>query len=394
MNSMTTRLADSPELTIAIRHIFYRRRQTALSLLATALAVSISIIFISLVTGQQQILTGLVEEKLPHVTVLPDTGQDFIHLYGRLEERLEAEPGIRTYAPSLSGTATLSRKDRTKNALLKGADTKRLDSIYGISGSMLHGSFATVDQAGNAAIGSTLSKDLDAKLGDRIRAEFPGSSATDLKIAGIFATGTPLDERAVFVSLETARRFRDEGDVIDAVEISLEDIGRAEKAAVLIGSWGYRAKSWQETNPEIVRAISVGGFWTRFSVLLFMLLAFFGVASIMNLLVSEKTREIGMLMAIGASRSTIRNIFLAESCILGAAGAAIGAALGLAGTAALGNVPFEIAAAGRVITTLPLIVDPWQVLFLIMGAVLLSVTAAAYPARRASGLDPVAALRR
>ena len=99
-------------------------------------------------------------------------------------------------------------------------------------------------------------------------------------------------------------------------------------------------------------------------------------------------------MAIGASRSTIRNIFLAESGILGAAGAAMGAALGLAGTAALGNVPFEIAAAGRVITTLPLIVDPWQVLFLITAAVLLSVTAAAYPARRASRLDPVAALRR
>ncbi len=391
---MALRLRDRPELTVAFRHIIFRRRQTALSLLATALAVSISIIFISLVTGQQQILTGLVEDKLPHVTVLPDFNQDFIHLYDRLEGRLAAEPGIRSYAPSLSGTATLSRKDRTKNALLKGADHRQLDSIYGIAGSMLQGDYAGVDQVGCAAIGSTLAEDLDAKLGDRIRAEFPRARAADLKVVGIFATGTPLDERAVFVSLETARRFRDEGDVIDAVEISLDDINRAEELAGKVGSWGYRAKSWQESNPEIVRAINVGGFWTRFSVLLFMLLAFFGVASIMNLLVSEKTREIGMLMAIGASRSTVRNIFLAESAILGAIGAAIGAVFGLAGTILLGRVPFEIAAGGRVITTLPLIVNPGEVLLLMAAAVLLSIAAALYPAKRASGLDPVAALRR
>ena len=77
---MMWKMFDTLAVTIAFRHIIARRRQTALSIMAVALAVSISVIFTSLVTGQQQILTDLVEEKLPHVVVKPEPGEDFIHL--------------------------------------------------------------------------------------------------------------------------------------------------------------------------------------------------------------------------------------------------------------------------------------------------------------------------
>ncbi|MEI8004337.1 MAG: ABC transporter permease, partial [Methanothrix sp.] len=352
-------MIDTLAVIMAIRHIISRRRQTFLSVLAVALAVSISVIFTSLVTGQQQILTDLVEEKLPHVVVKPEPGEDFIHLYKGLLDRIGTLPGIKSKAPSLSTTATLSRKDKTKNALLKGSDPLEMDMIYKIGASMVQGDLGSIQQMGNAVIGRTLADNLDLKLGDKVSATFPDARATDLAVTGIFFTGTPLDERAAFVSLKTARNFRDKGDVIDAVDISLQDIAQAEELAAQISSWGYNALSWQENNPEIMRAINIGGFWTRFSVLLFMVVAFFGVASIMNLLVVEKTREIGMLMAMGANRSNIRDIFLVESAFLGLMGAAAGTALGLAGVLALGNVPFEIAAAGRDITTLPLIISPW-----------------------------------
>lgn len=384
---------DTLAATIALRHIISRRRQTILSVLAVALAVSISVIFTSLVTGQQQILTGLVEEKLPHITVKPQPGEDFIHLYKALLDKIISLPGIKSCAASLSTTATLSRKDKTKNALLKGSDPLKMDQIYKIGASIEQGDLGGIQQTGSAAIGRTLAEDLDIKLGDRISATFPRARATDLSVTAIFFTGTPLDEGVAFVSLKTARNFRDEGDVINAVEISLQDISQAERLAALISSWGYNALSWQENNPEIMRAINIGGFWTRFSVLLFMVVAFFGVASIMNLLVVEKTREIGMLMAMGASRSNIRDIFLVESAILGFMGAAAGTALGLAGVLLLGNVPFEIAAAGREITTLPLIINPWEIFLLVFWAVALSIVAALYPARKASRLDPVMALR-
>jgi len=390
---MMWKMFDALAVTIAFRHIIARRRQTALSIMAVALAVSISVIFTSLVTGQQQILTDLVEEKLPHVVVKPEPGEDFIHLYNSLLNRIGTLPGVKSSALSLSSTATLSRKDKTKNALLKGSDPLEMDKIYKIGASMVQGDLGSIQQTGRAAIGRTLAENLDIKLGDKISATFPTAKATDLTVTGIFFTGTPLDEKVAFVSLKTARNFRDKGDVINAVEISLQDIGQAEELAAQISSWGYNAKSWQENNPEIMRAINIGGFWTRFSVLLFMVVAFFGVASIMNLLVVEKTREIGMLMAMGASRSNIRDIFLVESAILGLMGAAAGTALGLVGVLLLGNVPFEIAAGGSEITTLPLIINPWEIFLLVFWAVALSIVAAVYPARKASRLDPVIALR-
>ena len=80
-------MIDSLAVTIAVRHIIARRRQTLLSVLAVALAVSISLIFSSLANGQQAILTDLVEEKLPHVTVSPQQGDDYIHLYNTLLKR-------------------------------------------------------------------------------------------------------------------------------------------------------------------------------------------------------------------------------------------------------------------------------------------------------------------
>jgi lipoprotein-releasing system permease protein len=381
------------EITIARRHITARRRQTALSITAVALAVSISVIFSSLANGQQHILTGLVEEKLPHITISPEPGEDYIHLYKSLQDRIFALEGIRSYAPSLSTTATLSFKDKNKNAILKGTDPKTIDRIYKIKENMVQGDFDSISQSRNTVIGQTLAKDLGVKLGSKIEASFPRRKDIQLTVTGIFNTGTPLDETLAFVSLDTTRSFVNREDAINAIEIQVADVYQAEDIAREISSWGYNAKSWQENNPEIVRAIRVGGFWTRFSVLLFMVIAFFGIASIMNLLVVEKTREIGMLMAMGATRAGIRNLFLIESSLLGFIGALIGSALGLVGVLYLGQFPFEIAAGGREITTLPLLINPLDFLWLSFLAVALSAVAAIYPARNASRLDPVIALK-
>ena len=378
---------------IAARHIISRRRQTILSVIAVALAVSISIIFTSLANGQQQILTDLVSEKLPHVTVSPKQGDDYIHLYRSLLDRIRTINGLRSDASSLSTTATFSYKEKTKNALLKGIVPADEDRILQISTSMVAGDFYGIQEQKNVVIGFALADLLKVKMRDKIQATFPKARTTDLTVVGIFDTGTPLDEKAAFISLETSREFLGEGDVVNAVEIQTDDIYRAEEVASLISSWGYNAKSWQQTNPEILRAIRVGGFWTRVSIILVMVIAFFGIASIMNLLVQEKTREIGMLMALGSSRANIRNIFLYESGMLGLIGAVAGCILGLAGTYGLGSLKFELAAGGREITSLPLILNPWDFIGFTILAVGLSLIAGVYPAIKASHLDPVIALK-
>jgi len=381
------------ELSIATRHITARRRQTLLSVTAVALAVSISIIFTSLANGQQQLLTGIVIEKLPHVTVTPRQGDDYIHLYKSLLDKVRSMSGVKSQAVSLSTTATFSYKDRSKNVLLRGVVPADEDQILKISPGMVQGDFYGVLARRGAAIGQTLADDLNIKLGDKVLATFPKAVPVELSVVGIFNTGTPLDEAVAFVSLSTAREFLDEGDVINSVEIQLYDIDQAGDAALEISDLGYRARSWQETNPEIQRTITIGGFFTRLSILLAMVVAFFGIANIMNLLVVEKTKEIGMLISMGATRANIRNIFILESGLLGLIGALAGCAMGLIATLSLGNLRFEIAAGGREITTIPLALNPWDFAAFTFLALSLSIAAGAYPARKASQLDPVIALK-
>ncbi|NYT02864.1 MAG: ABC transporter permease, partial [Methanosarcinales archaeon] len=373
--------------------IISRRRQTILSVAAVALAVSISLLFTSLGNGSQELLTDIVAEKLPHVTVLPQDDEKYIHLYQGLQDRVSAIRGVKSSSAALSVQAAMSFKDQTRNVRLRGVNPSDEDAIYKISQSMVQGRFSDVLGGKGAVAGSTLAENLEIRMGDRVTTAFPRARAAALPVVGIFDTGTPLDESVAYVSLSTAREFLDEGDVINSLELRLWDIQAAEDVAAQIDSYGYNARSWQENNPEIVRSISVGGFWRGLSIFLVMIIAAFGIAAIMNMLVLEKTRDIGMLLAIGASRSEILRVFVLESGVLGLMGGILGCVLGLVGILLVGSFRFQITAAGREIASIPLVIDPWNFVTYTLLAVLLSILAGAYPAYRASRLDPVEALK-
>jgi lipoprotein-releasing system permease protein len=386
-------IASSFELFVALKHITSRRRQTLLSVTAVALAVSISLVFTSLGNGSQELLTDIVEEKLPHVRISPAEDEEYIHLYRGLLEKVAAIEGVRSFSATLSTQATISFKEKNRNALLRGVNPADEDAIYKISDSMVEGEFFDILDGKNVVMGFKLADDLGLLVGDRTEVSFPRAQTMDLELAGIFDTGTPLDESFAYVSLRTAKDFLDEGDVINSVELRLFDIDEAERVAAVVDGLGYNAMSWQETNPEIMRSIDVGGFWRALSIFFVMIIAAFGIAAIMNMLVLEKTREIGMLLALGADRPNLLKIFIYESGILGLIGGLFGCILGLFGIVALGSFKFEITAGGRDVSSIPLVIDPWNFPTYVLMALGLSLLAGAYPAYRASGLDPVEALK-
>ena len=127
--------------------------------------------------------------------------------------------------------------------------------------------------------------------------------------------------------------------------------------------------------------------------LLIMIIASFGIGSVMYMLVNEKTSEIGMLMALGAAGHSIRNIFLLESGILGLLGGVGGAVLGLILSLYLKSMEITMDAPGGQQITLPVVIDPWNFVIIVLLAIALSVIAGAYPAWKASRLDPVEAIK-
>lgn len=381
------------EIAIAIRHIIARKRQTILSVLAVALAVSISLFFTSLANGSQVLLTDIVIEKLPHITVSAKEGEDYIYLYKSLMDRVKSLKGVSSTSASLVTTATVAYKDISKNVALKGVMPQDVDQVYKISESIVEGNFSAVLGGKRVVIGRKLADDLLVKMGDRIDVSFPRRKGTNLTVAGIFDTGTPLDGTVAFVSLKTARDFLGKGDVANVIEVRIDDINRAESLAKEIALTGYRAKGWQETSPEIQRSLTIGRFFSRIAVLLAMIVASLGIANSMSMRVMDKTREIGMLLAMGANRRNIIKIFLFESTMLGVIGSALGSVLGVAAINLVGNFEFEIQAGVREITTIPLTIYLWDVPTFSLLAIALCLIAGIYPAINASRLDPVDAIK-
>jgi lipoprotein-releasing system permease protein len=380
------------ELSVVFRHITYARWRTVLSIGAIGLAVAISIVFVSIQNGFQEFLFDIVFKNLPQVTISPPEGKDYLHLFRTIIDSAWAVPGVVAVSPNLAATATISYKDRAENVAMVGIEPHEADKISQISQSMVQGDLYSILSGRKIIMGRALAEKIKVKIEDTVQATFPDATAQSLMVSGIFDSGyKPVDEGITYVSLSTARSFLGEGDVITTIDIKLQDPFEADAVAILLRSRGYNAKSWQQLFPEIVRTLVFERTSNLITLLLILIIAAFGIASIMNMLVTEKTREIGMLMAMGASPSQIRSLFIFESAVLGLVGSVAGCLLGAAVALQLRGI--EMQSPMGMTISLPVLIRPIDFLTFTTLAVVLSMAAGTYPAIKASRLDPVEALR-
>jgi lipoprotein-releasing system permease protein len=380
------------ELTVVLRHIVYRKRGTILSVAAIALAVAISLTSVALQDGFREMLFDVIVEDLPHVTVTPREGDDYIYLYRSLTERIWAIPGVVAVSSGLGAEATFSYKDNVENVAMSGVNPVDIDKIYNIGKYVVHGDLNSIQDGKNVVMGQKLADNLKVKLGQTVFASFPDARGTSLVVSGIFDSPTGWPEDIAFVSLSTARDFLNKGDVASSVDVKLEDVYQADAMAGSLRDYGYNADSWQQLYPEILETLAIENFQNRLIMLLILIIAAFGIGSVMYMLVNEKTSEIGMFMAMGASRQNIMNIFLVESGILGLMGGVIGAVLGLIMALYLQSLKIEMETPGGQQISLPVVINPESFLAVVIVAAVLSVVAGLYPAWQASRLDPALAI--
>jgi lipoprotein-releasing system permease protein len=382
------------ELFIALRHLTSRRRQTIFSVSAIGLAVMILMISQASMVGFTQELFAKTVDKMPHVTVEPKNDEDYIHLYHNLVRDIKHIDGVIGVSSILAGSATFEHKDKSKNVIMQGILVNDHDSVLHINQDITYGSFRDLDKTRNSAVvGDTLAEKLNVKIGDSIDASFPGAHPTTLKVVGIYDSGTPQDEKLVYTSISTAQDFFGESNVVNSIIVRLNDHDRAQSIANTIESMGYPASTWKETNPEILQTIMLESTSNIIMLGLVILIASFGIVSTLFMVVMEKTKEIGMLMAMGVSRRSIMTIFMMESGILGLLGAVLGVSAGILISLKIGSITFEMGEefyAG--VSTFPFIVRIQDAVAIILFTFLLNLIGGIYPARRASKLDPVEAM--
>ena len=382
------------EIFFAIRQIRARKFQTLLSVGAIALAVMVLTVSQAFMVGFTQELYNTSVNKLPHVSVSPQEGKDYIYLYKSLVGEISKIDGVTTVSPFLTGKASFRFKANSSNAELKGIFPEHEKEISSIETDMVKGDFRELDFSRNSiVIGSKLAEKLGVNPGDSVDVSFPNANPLSLKVVGIFHTGSPLDESLTYTSLDTAQEFYDVQDVVNGISVRLEDYNRDREVAAEIKKTGYKAKGWTESNPEILRTIAIESTSNNIVLGLIVVIASFGVVSTLNISVIGATSQIGILRAMGATVSSIQTIFILQSGILGLLGALAGTLSGVAISLALGQ--YEYPASSELyggISTIPVIVRVGDILIIVFAVFLLNLIAGIYPAQQAAKLDPVMAI--
>ncbi len=377
---------------MALRHITYRKRQTALAVTAVGLAVGISLLSVAIQNGFSEYMLDVVFKSLPHVTITPTNGENYLHLYQNVMDNVWSLEGVVGVSPVIAASASFTHEEKVVNAAMLGILPSKADKIGSLGENMVQGDLSSITAGKRILLGLALADKLDLRMGDTVQASFPDAKDIDLTVSGIFDTGyASVDERTSYVSLATAQEFLDEGNMVTKIEIKLDDIYNALAISELLSSNRYKVQVWQDANPEIEKTLAFEKRSNIITLLLILVIATFGIASIMNMLVLEKTKEIGMLIAIGAERSQIRKIFILESGLLGLLGAMLGCILSILLATSLGSLQVEMPTGGMV--DLPIILTLQDLITFSMIAMILSLIAGVYPANTASKLDPVESLK-
>lgn len=383
------------ELFIAIRHLTSRRRQTIFSVLAVGLAVLLLMWSQAVMVGfTEEMYSKTVDRMMPHVTVEPQEGDDYIHLYRKLIEDINEIDGVIGISPVLTGPATFEYKGKNKNVVMQGIRVEGHDSVMYINDDIIEGSFRDLEVSPNTVVvGDALAEKLDVEIGDTIDASFPEANPANLKVVGIYDSGTPMDETLAITSLSTAQDFLDVSNVVTTILVRVDDRERAQAISNRIDTIGYPASGWKETNPEIIQTLKMEGISNAITLSLIVIIASFGIVSTLFMVVMEKTKEIGMLMAMGVSRRSILIIFVMESGILGLLGALMGVILGATLAIYMGSYDygFEVMPG---ISSIPFVVRIQDAAIIVLFTFLLNLIAGIYPASRASKLKPVEAIGR
>jgi lipoprotein-releasing system permease protein len=267
---------------------------------------------------------------------------------------------------------------------LVGMDPVRYQRIIPLGEDIVAGSLRV--GAGDEVIGRLLADDLGVRIGDKIRLVAAGARDAQVNVAGIFELGVrELDQRYVFLDLKQAQSLLDLPGGVTVIDITVRDIFAADGVAARIaGRTGLAAESWMQSNAQLMNALRSQSLSTGMISFFVALSVAFGIASVLSITVVQRTREIGILRAMGTRQRQMLKVFLVQGAVLGFAGSAIGAFAGY-------GLVWAFNVFGPGLFYIP--VAPTLVPVSMAIATLTGTFAAAVPARRAARLDPVVAIR-
>jgi lipoprotein-releasing system permease protein len=374
-------------LRIAVR--FLRKSPIQSVLIAAGIAVGIGVqVFLgSLITSLQASLVDETIGSSPQLVVTAGTDGAPVTFTPQLRDAMEAQTEIATVVPTRAFSAIFRKGAESSPLQFTGGELEQLDTIYDLSGRLIAGE-ASLD-AGQVLVGKDFADTYEIKPGDSASFVLPSGEAADLVVAGVYDFGSSAANSATaFVSGgEAATVLGLSADEYSAIDAQVDDVFSSEAVAASLRSDealdGLTVTEWQEQNTDLLSALqsqSSSSYMIQFFVLVAVAL---GIASTLAISAVQKTRQIGILKAMGMKDRQSGRIFLWQALILGVSGAAVGVAAGL-GLIALFTF------LGRDSDSLfPITPQLGFVAISFVVGVLVAVASSLIPSRRTSKLDPI-----
>ena len=218
------------------------------------------------------------------------------------------------------------------------------------------------------------------------------------EVTGLFDTGMfQYDDQFVVMPLLVAQRFAGLDTAVSAIQVRVRDPDHAPLVGARLEStlgYPYRSLDWQTQNANLFGALQLEKLGMGLVIFFIMLVAAFNIVGVLTMVVADKTREIGILQAMGLPAASVRRIFIAQGTVIGGIGVGSGLALGLLVAAALDRwhiIPINPAV--YFIDHLPVRIEPTDVALVVLAGLLLAVAATIHPSREAAALTPVDAIR-
>ncbi|GHF99273.1 ABC transporter permease [Deinococcus piscis] len=379
---------------LARAHLSKRRTQNLLTVAGIAVGVAVLIAALSLTNGFTGALISATLRASPHLSVQPYTpgGQD-----QAMEQALAASSEVAAFTPFLADKALLTRPADEYRAA--GTDFSTLFGVGPQAADVLElrpeeGQLLRSLGSGEILMGAALARNIGVYPGEQINLLNSGQQRREMTVKGVFHTGNYLiDSGYAFTSLGTLQSLQGTGH-ITGYQIRLADPEQAPQVGqALTTQLPYAATPWQSLYGTLLDQLKLQKQVIGFVVFLIVIVAAFGIANVMTLAVFEKTQEIAILRAIGATQGTITQTFLLEGLLLGLGGLLLGNLLGLGIAAYFTARPFQIPGDLYFITTLPVQVRLTDLLWVNAVGLLTTLLAALIPARRAASIEPARIIR-
>ncbi|MFL5482346.1 MAG: FtsX-like permease family protein [Gemmatimonadaceae bacterium] len=410
------------ELQIAWRYLRSRRGSKLLSLISiiaiggVLVGVSALIIIIGVMNGLQHDLREKILVGSPDIRVLT-YGEDLkINDWPTVLEKVRKQPGVVSAAPFVltEGVMTGGR-DYAGGVYIVGIPPqgRGVPDVTTIREHATNGDFRFASSDGQkrgVVLGKLLAARFNRYLGDSVLLLSAALSKMNpvtggvvpsverFEVTGIVSTGMyEYDNSYAFIAIDKAQKLAGLGGGVTGVEVKTTDRWQAKNVANQLTAslgWPYRTVDWEEQNHSLFQALKLEKLGMGVILLLIVLVAAFNIVSTLTMVVADKTKEIGILKAMGMPARSIRRIFFAQGLVIGVVGTALGLVLGFAGALALDKYQFiKLDPTVYFIDHLPVSTQPGDVVWIVLASVAIAAIATIYPSVQASRLFPIEAIR-